>query len=75
MQSATTLAWRSGAERFRSGWIDARRDLSIAWLCSGAGRDITESAIAWIVEFKSGKVIRVREYLDQGSPRAVGLRE
>ena len=25
---------------------------------------ITESAIAWIVEFKSGKVIRVREYLD-----------
>ena len=37
---------------------------------------ITESAIAWIVEFKSGKVIRVREYLDpQKALEAVGLRE
>ena len=37
---------------------------------------ITESAIAWIVEFKSGKVIRVREYLDpKEALEAVGLRE
>jgi ketosteroid isomerase-like protein len=37
---------------------------------------ITESAIAWIVEFKSGKVIRVREYLDpKKALEAVGLRE
>jgi hypothetical protein len=35
---------------------------------------ITESAIAWIVEFKSGKVIRVREYLDpKKALEAVGL--
>ena len=37
---------------------------------------ITESAIAWIVEFKSGQVIRVREYLDpKKALEAVGLRE
>ena len=37
---------------------------------------ITESALAWIVEFKSGKVIRVREYLDpQEALDAVGLSE
>ena len=37
---------------------------------------ITESAIAWIVEFKSGKVIRVREYLDpKKALEALGLRE
>ncbi len=37
---------------------------------------ITESAIAWIVEFKSGKVIRVREYLDpQEALAAAGLSE
>ena len=33
----------------------------------GRGKEsgaITESAIAWIVEFRSGKVIRVREFLD-----------
>ena len=37
---------------------------------------ITESAIAWIVEFKSGKVIRVREYLDpKKALEAVGLSE
>ena len=37
---------------------------------------ITESAIAWIVEFKSGKVIRVREYLDpQEALSAAGLSE
>jgi ketosteroid isomerase-like protein len=37
---------------------------------------ITESAIAWIVEFKSGKVIRVREYLDpKMALEAVGLAE
>ena len=37
---------------------------------------ITESAIAWIVEFKSGKVIRVREYLDpKKALEAAGLRE
>jgi hypothetical protein len=37
---------------------------------------ITESSIAWIVEFKSGKVIRVREYLDpKKALEAVGLRE
>ena len=35
---------------------------------------MTESAIAWIVEFKSGKVIRVREYLDpKQALEAVGL--
>lgn len=37
---------------------------------------ITESAIAWIVDFKSGKVIRVREYLDpKKALEAVGLPE
>ena len=37
---------------------------------------ITESAIAWIVEFKTDKVIRVREYLDpQKALEAVGLGE
>ena len=37
---------------------------------------ITESALAWIVEFNSGKVIRVREYLDpQEALDAVGLSE
>ena len=37
---------------------------------------ITESAIAWIVEFESGKVIRVREYLDpKKALEAAGLRE
>ena len=37
---------------------------------------ITESAIAWIVEFKSGKVIRVREYLDpEEALEAAGLSE
>ena len=37
---------------------------------------ITESAIAWIVEFKGGKVIRVREYLDrQEALEAAGLSE
>lgn len=34
----------------------------------------TESAIAWMVEFKSGKVVRVREYLDpKQALEAVGL--
>jgi ketosteroid isomerase-like protein len=37
---------------------------------------ITESAIAWIVEFKRGKVIRVREYLDpRKALEAAGVRE
>ncbi len=37
---------------------------------------LTESAIAWIVEFKSGKVIRVREYLDpEEALEAAGLSE
>ena len=37
---------------------------------------ITESAIAWIVEFKGGKVIRVREYLDpEKALAAAKLRE
>ena len=37
---------------------------------------ITESALAWIVEFKSGKVIRVREYLDPNEAlAAAGLSE
>ena len=37
---------------------------------------ITESALAWIVEFKSGKVIRVREYLDpKEALEAAGLSE
>jgi ketosteroid isomerase-like protein len=36
----------------------------------------TESAIAWMVEFKKAKVIRVREYLDpKQALEAVGLRE
>jgi ketosteroid isomerase-like protein len=55
---------------------------SLLWDPSRANRDpgpwrasaITESAIAWIVEFKSGKVIRVREYLDpKKALEAVGL--
>ena len=37
---------------------------------------ITESPIAWIVDFKSGKVIRVREYLDpKEALEAAGLSE
>jgi ketosteroid isomerase-like protein len=45
----------------------------------GRGKEsgaMTESALAWIVEFKSGKVIRVREYLDlEEALEAAGLRE
>ena len=45
----------------------------------GRGREsgaMTESALAWIVEFKSGKVIRVREYLDpKEALKAAGLSE
>ena len=45
----------------------------------GRGKEsgaITESPLAWIVEFKSGKVIRVREYLDpKQALEAVGLSE
>ena len=45
----------------------------------GRGKEsgaITESPLAWIVEFKSGKVIRVREYLDpQEALEAAGLQE
>ena len=45
----------------------------------GRGKEsgaVTESDIAWIVEFKSGKVIRVREYLDpQEALEAAGLQE
>jgi ketosteroid isomerase-like protein len=37
---------------------------------------ITESAIAWIVDFKSGNVLRVREYLEpEKALEAVGLPE
>ena len=37
---------------------------------------ITESAIAWIVEFRGGKVIRVREFLDpEKALEAAGLRQ
>jgi ketosteroid isomerase-like protein len=37
---------------------------------------ITESQLAWVVEFKGGKVIRVREYLDpKKALEAVGLSE
>jgi ketosteroid isomerase-like protein len=37
---------------------------------------MTESTLAWIVEFKSGKVIRVREYLDpKEALEAAGLSE
>ena len=37
---------------------------------------ITESAIAWIVEFQCGKVTRVREYLDPNEAlEAAGLSE
>ena len=45
----------------------------------GRGKEsgaMTESALAWIVEFKSGKVIRVREYLDREEAlEAAGLSE
>jgi ketosteroid isomerase-like protein len=45
----------------------------------GRGKEsgaITESALAWIVEFKDGKVIRVREYLDaEKALEAAGLSE
>ena len=44
--------------------------------CGRESGAITESAIAWIVEFKSGKVIRVREYLDpREALHAAGLSE
>jgi ketosteroid isomerase-like protein len=37
---------------------------------------MTESALAWIVDFNSGKVIRVREYLDpKEALEAAGLGE
>ena len=45
----------------------------------GRGKEsgaLTESALAWIVEFRSGKVIRVREYLDpEKALEAAGLSE
>ncbi len=45
----------------------------------GRGREsgaMTESALAWIVEFKDAKVIRVREYLDpKEALEAAGLVE
>jgi ketosteroid isomerase-like protein len=45
----------------------------------GRGKEsgaITESPLAWIVEFKGGKVIRVREYLDpKKALETVGLSE
>jgi ketosteroid isomerase-like protein len=45
----------------------------------GRGKEsgaLTESELAWIVEFKSGKVIRVREYLDpKEALEAAGLSE
>ena len=45
----------------------------------GRGKEsgaLTESALAWIVEFRSGKVIRVREYLDpEEALEAAGLSE
>ena len=45
----------------------------------GRGKEsdaMTESALAWIVEFKSGKVIRVREYRDhEEALEAAGLSE
>ena len=44
--------------------------------CGRESGAITESAIAWIVEFKGGKVIRVREYLDpEEALKAAGLSE
>ena len=65
-----------------SGQTDIRdlgeRVVAIGYL-RGRGNEsgaMIESAIAWIVEFKSGKVIRVREYLDpKKALEAVGLRE
>ena len=45
----------------------------------GRGKEsgaLTESALAWIVDFEGGKVIRVREYLDpEKALEAAGLRE
>ena len=45
----------------------------------GRGKEsgaITESAIAWIVDFESGKVVRVREYLDpEEALEAAGVSE
>jgi ketosteroid isomerase-like protein len=45
----------------------------------GRGKEsgaLTESALTWIVEFKSGKVIRVREYLEpEEALEAAGLSE
>jgi ketosteroid isomerase-like protein len=45
----------------------------------GAGRESgveTESAIAWLVEFRDGKAVSVREYLDPAEAlEAPGLRE
>jgi ketosteroid isomerase-like protein len=36
----------------------------------------TETAIAWFAEFKNGKAVRVREYLDpKEALEAAGLRE
>ena len=44
--------------------------------CGKESGAITQSAIAWIVEFESGKVIRVREYLDpREALEAAGLSE
>ncbi|MGH2701296.1 MAG: nuclear transport factor 2 family protein [Actinomycetota bacterium] len=45
----------------------------------GRGRESganTETAIVWLVEFKNGKAVRVREYLDpKEALQAAGLRE
>lgn len=45
----------------------------------GRGREsgaTTETAIAWVVDFKDGKAIRIREYLDPNDAlKAAGLQE
>jgi ketosteroid isomerase-like protein len=54
------------------------RVVAIGYL-RGRGKEsgaMTESALAWIVDFNSGKVIRVREYLDpKEALEAAGLGE
>jgi hypothetical protein len=66
-QSRRTLTYF----RFRSAFGDFQSEAGLRCHLT-----LASESIAWIVEFKSGKVIRVREYLDpKKALEAVGLRE
>jgi ketosteroid isomerase-like protein len=77
--------WRDLDEAFTEFQVEQSelRDLGeqviVIGHLQGRGRESgvkTETAIVWLVDFKSGKAIRVREYLDlEEALEAAGLRE